>query len=69
MFLDQFKLTPVQIDWFGNRLHESASGKVIVPSHCYKKFKKIADNEFLSNQDIKTWLIDNVYNLTDFTYP
>jgi hypothetical protein len=57
-----FELTQEQVMWFGDRLHENRAGKVIVPNHCYKKFKKIAGNEFLSNQDIKNWLIDNVYN-------
>lgn len=59
---NRFELTYQEKQWFGDRLHESHTGRVLVPSHCYKKFKKIADNEFLSNEDIKNWLIDNVYN-------
>jgi len=55
-------LTPTQIEWFGHRMNESHTGRVLVPSHCYVKFRKIADNEFLSNLIIKTWLIDNIYN-------
>ena len=53
---------PSQLLWFGNRMHESHTGRVLIPSHCYAKFRKIIDNEFISNQDIKDWLIDNVYS-------
>ncbi len=57
-----FVLTEDQKDWFGNRMDESHTGRVIVPSYLYKKFRKIADNDFLSNEDIKCYLIDKCYN-------
>ena len=55
-------LTEDQITWFGDRMTESHTGRVLVPSHLYTKFKKIADNEFLSKDRIKNYLIDEVYN-------
>ena len=57
-----FKLTEDQKDWFGNRMDENQSGRVLVPTRLYKKFRIIADNEFISNHDIKAYLIDHVYN-------
>lgn len=57
-----YQLSDEEKDWFGDRMTETASGVVQVPSHLYKKFRKIQDNEFISNENIKCWLIDNVYN-------
>lgn len=51
------ELTKEQINWFGDRMDENSKGAVLVPSYLYKKFRKIADNEFLSNDQIKTYLI------------
>ena len=61
MILDKSDFLPSQLLWFGNRINESHTGRVLIPSHCYAKFRKITDNEFISNQEIKDWLIDNVY--------
>jgi hypothetical protein len=61
MQIDKSDFLPQDLLWFGDRMHESHTGRVLVPSHCYAKFRKLADNEFLSNQQIKDWLIDNVY--------
>lgn len=68
MISNTLKLTPDQYEWFGDRVNESRSGRVLVPNHCYNKFRKIAGNELLSNKDIKDWLIDNIYNSNDFHY-
>lgn len=68
MITNDFKLTRSEWDWFGDRMTETRSGRVTVPSHCYNKFRKIIDNEFLSNQHIKDWLIDNVYNSSTHEY-
>ena len=51
-----------QKSWFGARMSESHTGRVIVPSYLYVKFKKIVGDEHLKNEHIKIWLIDNVYN-------
>ena len=63
-----FKLTREQFEWFGNRMTESHTGRVLVPSHCYNKFRKICDDEYLSNGDIKCYLIDHVYNHSGIGY-
>ncbi|AUR86202.1 hypothetical protein NVP1083O_56 [Vibrio phage 1.083.O._10N.286.52.B9] len=55
-------LTEQQKEWFGDRITESHTGRVLIPTYLYTKFKKIVGNEFLINQHIKSWLIDNVYN-------
>lgn len=68
MINPSFKLTREQFDWFGDRMTESHTGRVLVPSHCYSKFRKIIDNEFISNGDIKCYLIDNVYNHSGIGY-
>lgn len=60
--LPDFHLTEDQMYWFSERLRESSTGRVIVPSHCYVKFKRVVENDYLSNEQIKCWLIDNVYN-------
>lgn len=54
-------LTEEEKDWFGDRMSEGRSGAIRVPTYLYVKFKKITDNEFLKNNDIKCWLIDNCY--------
>lgn len=55
-------LTREQKIWFGERMGENDKGRVIIPSHCYVKLKKLANNQSLTNNAMKTWLIDNVYN-------
>jgi hypothetical protein len=57
-----FKLTDEQKDWFAERMDENASGRVLVPSYLYTKFRKLAENEFISNSDIKNYLIECCYN-------
>ena len=61
MAIEKSDFLPQDLDWFRDRVHESHTGRVLVPSHCYTKFRELVDNEFLSNQQIKSWLIDNVY--------
>ena len=56
------KLTEEQKTWFGDRMSESGEGRVIIPTHLYKKFKKITDLEHMPNHQIKCWLIDYCYN-------
>lgn len=56
-----YPLTEEQKEWFGSRMDEGRSGRVLVPSYLYKKFKKIFDSEFLSNEAIKCYLIDECY--------
>ena len=55
-------LTGEQKRWFGDRMSESHTGRVLIPGYLYVKFKKIVGNENLKNENIKCWLIDNVYN-------
>jgi len=54
-------LTQDQKEWFGSRMHESATGRVLVASYLYKKFRKIADAESWTNGEIKDYLIDRCY--------
>jgi hypothetical protein len=55
-------LTNEQKKWFGERMSENDRGRVIIPNYLYIKFKKITEQDELTNTDIKYWLIDNVYN-------
>ncbi len=55
-------LSNEQKEWFGERMDESATGRVIVPKYLLTKLKKIADNDSITDLQAKTWLIDNVYN-------
>jgi len=68
MINHDFKLTRAQYEWFGDRMTESHTGRVSAPSYCYNKFRKIIDNEFLSNEEIKCYLIDYVYNHNGIGY-
>lgn len=61
MINPDFKLTEDQKDWFGNRMTEGSTGSIKVPTHLYNKFRKIYENDLTSNEDIKTYLIDNCY--------
>ena len=56
-----FEMTEELKTWFGDRMTESHTGRVIVPSHLYKKYKKLAQNEEIKNHDIRTILIENCY--------
>ena len=60
-------LLPSEINWFGDRITESHSGRVLIPSHCYTKFRRIIGDEFLTNIEVKCWLIDNIYNKIKLT--
>ena len=57
-----FYLTEEQVIWFGDRMTESSTGRVLIPTRLYDKFRKITNNELLTNITIKCWLIDNIYN-------
>ena len=59
--MDEFELTEEQKDWFGNRMDEGRSGAVKVPTYLYDKYRKISDNEFIKNSDIKDILIRQCY--------
>jgi hypothetical protein len=61
MAIKKSDFLPQDLLWFGDRMHPSHTGRVLIPSHCYARFRKIIDNEFISNQEIKDWLISNVY--------
>ncbi len=63
-----FKLTRREYEWFSDRMTESHTGRVSAPTHCYNKFRKIYGNEFLSNDEIKCYLIDHVYNHSGIGY-
>jgi hypothetical protein len=54
-------LTEDQKNWFAERMGENASGKVLVPSHLYAKFRKITGLEWVNKAVIKDWLIRNCY--------
>lgn len=54
-------LTEEQKKWFGDRMSESHTGRVLVPTYLCTKFRKITDNENLSNEEIKSFLIDHCY--------
>lgn len=54
-------LTKEQKEWFGNRMDESQTGRVRVPTYLYDKFRKITANEFYTNSQIKSWLIEHCY--------
>ena len=61
MDLADLKLTEEQKDWFGDRMTEGSTGSVKVPTHLYNKFRKIFGDECISNDHIKTYLINNCY--------
>ncbi len=54
-------LTDEEKIWFGNRMYESSTGRVIVPSYLITKFRKLVGDEHLDKLHIKNWLIDNCY--------
>ncbi len=54
-------LTDEEKNWFGDRMHESSTGRVIVPSYLITKFRKLVGDENLDKLHIKTWLITNCY--------
>jgi hypothetical protein len=58
---DPNMLTKEQKEWFGNRMDETQSGRVIVPSYLFEKFRKITGRPELQNHTIKSWLIDYCY--------
>ena len=56
-----FRLTEEQKDWFGERISESRTGRVIVPSYLCDKYRKLSDRPDLSNEAVKSILIDECY--------
>lgn len=59
-------LTVDEKEWFGERMYESITGRIMMPSYLYKKFKKITGLNKASNMCIKCYLIDEVYNKSTF---
>tara|TARA_R110000851_G_scaffold22894_1_gene67562 strand:- start:872 stop:1066 length:195 start_codon:yes stop_codon:yes gene_type:complete len=58
----QLQLTEQEKNWFADRMSESGTGRVLIPSNLYHKVRKMADNPFLDNSQIKTFLINECYN-------
>ena len=56
-----FRLTEEQKDWFGNRIKESHTGRVIVAQHLVEKFRKLSGDYTTSKEVIKNFLIDQCY--------
>lgn len=59
--MDEYDLTKEQKAWFGDRMTESHTGRVLIPSYLYKKFRKVVDNECVPNDEIKDYLIKHCY--------
>ena len=57
-----FRLTESEKDWFAERMDETQSGRVQVPSNLYKRFKRLVGNDSVPNHEIKCHLIDYCYN-------
>lgn len=57
-----FELTEELKEWFAKRMSETASGRVQVTTAAYNKYKRLAENDCISNGEIKCILIDEVYN-------
>lgn len=55
-------LNKEQAEWFDERMSESYTGRVIVPTHLCNKFRRITERPDLDNHTIKRWLIDNIWN-------
>ena len=58
---DHFEWTEELKNWFGDRMDESATGAVTVPSHLYTKYRKLAENPLIPNHEIKSILIRRCY--------
>lgn len=54
-------LSDDELDWFGDRMGEGASGAVRVPTRLYDKFRKLTGIEYAKNHEIKEFLITNAY--------
>ena len=54
-------LSDEQEAWFGDRMTESSTGRILVPARLYTEFKKITGVYCVTNQQIKDFLIDNCY--------
>lgn len=54
-------LSQEEIEWFGDRMNEGASGAVRVPTRLYDKFRKITGLDYAKNHEIKEFLITNAY--------
>lgn len=55
-------LTREQKIWFLERMDESETGRVIVPTRLCDKLRKLADDPEITNFECKSYLIDNIYN-------
>ena len=62
MYLDKDILTKDEKDWFGDRMDESHTGRILIPKRLYEKFRNITGASTATNAEIKCWLIDNAYN-------
>jgi hypothetical protein len=59
--VSEFQLTEQQKDWFGERMRESRSGRVIIPTYLFDKYRKLADDPTIPNHKVKCILIDQCY--------
>ena len=59
--LNDIDLTEDQKNWLGDRMTESHTGRVSVPPYVCEKFRKITNREFLTNEQVKDYLIQYVY--------
>lgn len=56
-----FYLSYEERSYFGNRMTESSTGAVQVPTRLYEKFRNITGLGFAKNHEIKEFLIRNCY--------
>lgn len=59
----EIQLSKQQKVWFADRMDESHTGRVLIPSRLYDKFRKINGGQFreLSKVTIQCYLIDFCY--------
>jgi len=62
MSLEDLVLTEQQKEWFGDRMDENQSGRVLIPSHLYEKLRNLADDPSLPRYKIKAYLIRVCYS-------
>lgn len=58
---EKLKLSNEQKEWFAQRMTESRSGNVLVPSHLINKYKKLAGDTTIPSWEVKSTLIDQCY--------
>ena len=59
--IDRNALTKEQKEWFSDRMEESHTGRLLIPSYLYAKFRKIVEEPDLSNIDIFVYFRDYCY--------